>query len=66
METPGLPLYDKYCIELTEMALKNAKERAKRRTRLPPRLEKIFSCPAVGATRLFVLVLFSFLFEIFI
>ena len=30
METPGLPLYDKNCDELTGMPLKYAKERAKR------------------------------------
>ena len=38
METPGLPLYDKYRNELTGMALKYAKERAKREYPIAPKL----------------------------
>ena len=38
METPGLPLYDKHCNELTGMALKYAKDRAKREYPVAPRL----------------------------
>ena len=38
METPGLPLYDKYRNELTGMALKYAKERAKREYPITPKL----------------------------
>ena len=38
METPGLPLYDKHCNELTGMALKYAKDWAKREFPVAPRL----------------------------
>ena len=38
METPGLPLYDKHCNELTGRALKYAKDRAKREYPVAPRL----------------------------
>ena len=38
METPGLPLYDKNCDEITGMALKYAKERAKREYLIAPKL----------------------------
>ena len=38
METPGLPLYDKNCDEITEMALKYAKERARREYPIAPEL----------------------------
>ena len=38
MATPGLPLYDKHCEDLTGMALKYAKERAKREYPIPPKL----------------------------
>ena len=37
METPGLPLFDKHCNELTGMALKYAKERAKREYPIAPK-----------------------------
>ena len=38
METPGLALFDKQCIELSGMALKYAKERAKREYSIAPKL----------------------------
>ena len=38
METPGLPLYDKYRNELIGMALKYAKERAKQEYPIAPKL----------------------------
>ena len=38
METPGLALFDKQCVELTGMALKYAKERAKREYPIAPKL----------------------------
>ena len=38
METPGLPLYDKNCDEITGMALKYAKERARREYPIAPKL----------------------------
>ena len=38
METPGLPLFDKKCNELSRMASKNAKERAKREYPVAPKL----------------------------
>ena len=38
METPGLALFDKQCIELSGMALKYAKERAKREYPIAPKL----------------------------
>ena len=37
-ETPSLPLYDRHCNELTGMAVKNAKERAKREYPISPKL----------------------------
>ena len=42
METPGLPLFDKHCNELTGMALKYAKERAKREYPIAPKLGENF------------------------
>ena len=38
METPGLPLFDRDCKEFSGMALKYAKERAKREIYVAPKL----------------------------
>ena len=42
METPGLPLYDKQCTEFSGLALKYAKERAKREYPIAPKLGDYF------------------------
>ena len=42
METPGLPLFDKNCEELSGMALKYVKERARREYPVAPKLEDYY------------------------
>ena len=42
MKTPGLPLYDEHCNELTGMALKYAKERARREYPVAPKLGEYY------------------------